>query len=195
MFFNPTLEGWALSLLLSPGFRPPREALLLSPGFRPPREAVLCSSDRTLGGWAVSLSLNVFVFILLCCPQDFAPQGKLGWPMLPRSPAGCSLGFRPPREAGAAWMLPRSPAGEGILFVPRGFVPQGNLFVIPQGFVPQGKLGWRRCRARQRVSDGGSETLGHTSSCRQQCSTTNEGGRCCARPLHSSPGTEEESGR
>ena len=33
--FDRTLEGWALSLLLSPGFRPPREALLLSPGFVP----------------------------------------------------------------------------------------------------------------------------------------------------------------
>ena len=130
-----------------------------------------------------------FVFVFLCCPQGFVPQGKLGRPMLPRSPAGCYLGFRPPREAGAASMLSRSPAGEGLLFV-----PQGKLFVVPRGFVPQGKLGRRRCRARQRVSDGGSNTLGHTSDRRRQCSTADEG-RCCARPLHSSPGTEEESGR
>ena len=53
------------ALLLSPGFRPPREALLWSSGCHPPRESGSAS-------------------------------------MMPRSPANCYLGFRPPSKAGAA---------------------------------------------------------------------------------------------
>ena len=52
-FCDHTLEGWALSLLLSLGFCPPREALLLSPGFRPPREALLCCFVF-FGAWFLS---------------------------------------------------------------------------------------------------------------------------------------------
>jgi len=49
--------------------------------------------DRTLGGWA-------WVYISSWLPLRSC----------------CCLGFRPPREAGAALMLPRAPAGVGQRF-------------------------------------------------------------------------------
>ena len=141
----------------SSGFLPPREALLLSSGFFFPREALLCSSV-------------------------FHPSREAGAAsMMPRLPEFCiPWGFCSPREAGAASMTPRSPAGEALPFIP-GFCPPGKLFVVPRGFVPQGKLGrcwW--CRARQRVLDGGSAKLGHTSNRRRRCSATGKG-RCCSK--------------
>ena len=118
-------------------------------------------------------------------PQGFVPQGKLF--VVPR-------GFVPQGKLGWRWWC-RARQRVKVFFCPRSFVPQGKLFVVTRGFVPQGNLGWCQwCRACQRVSYGGSATLGNTSNRRQQYSTTNEG-RCCARPLHSSPGTDEESGR
>ena len=41
----------------------------------------------------ISCVHDPFVYVLLCCPRDFVPQGKLGRIMLPRSPAGCSFKF------------------------------------------------------------------------------------------------------
>ena len=75
------------------------------------------------------------------------------------------------------------------------WLPQG-LGVFSWVFVPQGKLERRQCfRARQRVLDSDLEaTFGHTSI------ATNDTVRpmradAAPRHLHSSPGTEEESGR
>ena len=60
--------------------------------------------------------------------------------MLPRSPAGCSSGFRPPREAGAESMLPRSPAGEALLSPP-GFRPPGEALRHSLMFRPPREAG------------------------------------------------------
>ena len=87
-------------LLLFPGFCSPREALLLFPGFFFPRR----NSSFVLGVLSPKVSWGG-----RCCracqrivPRGFVPQGKLGRPMLPRSPVNCASGFLPPREAGAA---------------------------------------------------------------------------------------------
>ena len=52
-----------------------------------------CCFDRTLGGWAWS-------FLSMVAPRSCC----------------CFLGFRPPREAGAASMFPRAPEGVGQRF-------------------------------------------------------------------------------
>ena len=86
--FDHTLEGWALLLLLSLGFCPPREALLLSPGFRPPREALLCRlgfcPSREAGAASMMPRLPAGVFPWSCFPQGFlflgflCPKGSWG---------------------------------------------------------------------------------------------------------------------
>ena len=75
------------------------------------------------------------------------------------------------------------------------WLPQG-LVVVYWGLVPQGNLGRRRCcRARQRVSDSDLEaTFGHTSIATDITARPMRA-NAAPRPLHSSPGTEEESGR
>ena len=132
----PAGEG----LLSSPVFFPPGEALRCSSGFCPPSEAgaVLmmprlpegCSlgfrPPREAGAASMMPSSPSF-----CVPWGFVPQGKLGRRQcchacqrvklffhspgfhLPGEVLRCSLGFLPPREAGAASMMPRLPASVG----------------------------------------------------------------------------------
>ena len=99
--FDRTLEGWALSLFFFLGFRPQGKLFFCSQGFVPQEK-------------------------LFFGPWGFVPQGNLGWPMLLLSPANCSSGFRPPREAGAASLLSRSPEGEVLPFVPGVLSPRGS---------------------------------------------------------------------
>ena len=60
--------------------------------------------------------------------------------MMPCSPAGCSSGFRLPREAGAASMVTCSPEGEGLLFFPC-FCPPGASLRLSLGFRPPREAG------------------------------------------------------
>ena len=90
--------------------------------------------DRTSGGWAVFLSLELiaprscFRFVLcswsssMNCPWSFVPQGKLGRRRCCRTRQRVK-----------------------VFFCPQGFVPQGKLLVVPRGFVPQGNLVRRQC--------------------------------------------------
>ena len=103
-----------------------------------------------LGGVSV---LECFRFCSSLLSRGFVPQEKLGRTMLPRSQAGCSLGFRPPREAGAASMLPHSPAGEGILFVP-GFRPPGESLRRSSGFRPPREAGATSILPRSPAGEG-----------------------------------------
>ena len=74
-------------------------------------------------------------------PRGFVPQGKLGRPILPRSPENCVSGFRPPREAGAASMTPRLPAGEALPFVPGVLSPRGRSSSFLEVSSPKGSWG------------------------------------------------------
>ena len=116
--FDPTLEGWALSVVVVPGvFSPRGSSPFVFRFFSPKRRS--------------SLNLS----------PGFSPQGKLGRPMLPRSPANFSSGFRPPREAGAASMTPRSPAGEALPFDPGVSSPRGSSWLFLGVSSPKGSWG------------------------------------------------------
>ena len=98
--FDRTLEGWALSVVVVPGVSSPKGSSCSVPRVSPPRR----SSSLVLGVLSPK-----GIWGIQCCrvcqrivPRGFVPHGKLGRPMLPSSQANCALGFRPPREAGAA---------------------------------------------------------------------------------------------
>ena len=74
-------------------------------------------------------------------PWGFVPQGKMGRPMLPRSPENCASGFRPPREAGAASTTPRLPSDEALLFVPGVLSPRGSSLSFLRVSSPKGSWG------------------------------------------------------
>ena len=76
--FDRTLEGWALSLLLSPGFRPPRETLLFcSLGFCPPREAGAASMiPRLPEGVGQQWRSDVGTYVNYCRRCDTTNEGR-----------------------------------------------------------------------------------------------------------------------
>ena len=104
-------------------------------------------------------------------------------------------GFRSPRESGSASMTPRSPAGEALPFVPGVLSPRGSSSTFLGVLSPKGS--W-----------GGVDDAALVSGCRTALArrwsirliAANDAVRpmradAAPRPLHSSLGTEEESGR
>ena len=141
----------------------------MSSGFRPPREALICSSGF------------------------FPSMEARSEPMMPRSPAFCVPGdFRSPREAGAASTTPRSPAGEALPFVPGFSSPRGSSSLFLRGFSPKGSWGG--------VDDAALAIGCRTAVARRwaiHLIAADDAVRpmkadSAPRPLHSSPGTEEE---
>ena len=198
--FYRTLEGWALSSLLSPGFRPPREALL-------------CRFDRTLVDWSLLLLLSLEpccpkVLSLepcaprFCVPQGLVPQWKLGrrWWCRARKRvfflgAGCSEVFvflRVSSPKGSWGGIDDAALASGCfsleLVAPR--------FLCSSGFCPPREAGAASIMLRLPAGVGWRRrsNIGPYFNCRRQYCTTNEG-RCDLMPLHSSPCTGEESGR
>ena len=159
--FDRTLEGWALSVVVVPRVSSPKGSSSSVPRVLSHRRSsylvLRVSSPKVSWGGVNDSALASRLFLGVsspkeswggrCCrarqkivPGGFVPQGKLGRPMLLRSPENCDSGFRPPREAGAASMTPRSPAGQALLFVP-GFRPPGEALCSSSGFFPPREAG------------------------------------------------------